>query len=302
MPLMDVLRMSIHSAFRHITCCVLFAAFSATAPAQDSLSHLPLKNATSRHAPIWLVQHQQPSPVDPVDRRNTQLPGKSYQQTLPEELFGNVNQLDRLSEHRQKMAHSPAADAVFGGEAKGRGTNDIGDLLRKSISSHGVSTQNRTPIVSDTRVRGQKAGQILASGSYWTPVRSDLDTMMNKIDSRLIDDVIVIKGPYSTRYGPGAQAFGLLTSSFFTHRVTTATKRTDPPVSTTIQTANRPTDGSRCGAVRQIGATESAMVTAQEQTTKPVAERKFHRATNHATCLWRSATTFALTRVWNLTI
>lgn len=101
------------------------------------------------------------------------------------------------------MAHSPAADAVFGGEAKGRGTNDIGDLLRKSISSHGVSTQDRTPIVSDTRVRGQRAGQILASGSYWTPVRSDLDTMMNKIDSRLIDDIIVIKGPYSTRYGPG---------------------------------------------------------------------------------------------------
>ncbi len=27
--------------------------------------------------------------------------------------------------------------------------------------------------------------------------------MMNKIDSRLIDSLIVIKGPYSSRYGPG---------------------------------------------------------------------------------------------------
>ncbi|MCA9086830.1 MAG: hypothetical protein KDA81_22385, partial [Planctomycetaceae bacterium] len=158
------------------------------------------------------VQHSQPQPIDPTQRRPVNppsngsaanSPGSSYRMTLPQELFGNVNQIDQLPADRRRLAHSPAADAVFGAESKGRVSNDIGDLLRKSISSHGVSTQDRTPITTDTRVRGQRAGQVLASGSYWTPVRSDLDTMMNKIDSRLVDDVIVIKGPYSTRYGPG---------------------------------------------------------------------------------------------------
>lgn len=127
----------------------------------------------------------------------------NFRATMPEDLFGSVNQVNRLPPHRRRMAMSPGASAVFGAESKGRVTNDIGDLLKKAISSQGVSTQDRTPLVKDTRVRGQRAGQVLASGSFWTPVRSDLDTMMNKIDSRLIDDVIVIKGPYASRYGPG---------------------------------------------------------------------------------------------------
>jgi len=118
-------------------------------------------------------------------------------------LFGEVDQVDELPMSRRILAESPAADAVFAAEAIGRKTRDIGDLLRQSKSAHGVSVQNRTPIITDTRVRGQRVGQVLASGSYWAPARMDLDTMMNKLDSRLIEDVILIKGPYAARYGPG---------------------------------------------------------------------------------------------------
>ena len=32
----------------------------------------------------------------------------------------------------------------------------------------------------------------------------DLDTMLNKIDSRIVNDITVIKGPYSALYGPGS--------------------------------------------------------------------------------------------------
>ncbi|MCA9141131.1 MAG: TonB-dependent receptor, partial [Planctomycetales bacterium] len=99
--------------------------------------------------------------------------------------------------------NSPATDAVLRAEALGRRTTDLGDLLRRSKSAHGVSVQNRTPIITDTRVRGQRVGQVLASGSYWAPARMDLDTMMSKIDSRLVQDVVLIKGPYASRYGPG---------------------------------------------------------------------------------------------------
>lgn len=57
--------------------------------------------------------------------------------------------------------------------------------------------------MTDVRIRGTQVGQLLASGSYWFPVRSDLDTLLSKIDSSIIEDVIVIKGPYASRYGPG---------------------------------------------------------------------------------------------------
>ena len=46
-------------------------------------------------------------------------------------------------------------------------------------------------------------GQLLASGSYWFPVRQDLDTLISKIDSRIISDLQVVRGPYSALYGPG---------------------------------------------------------------------------------------------------
>ncbi len=39
------------------------------------------------------------------------------------------------------------------------------------------------------------------------PARIDLDTVLSKIDSRVIDKVTVIKGPYSALYGPGFEFF-----------------------------------------------------------------------------------------------
>lgn len=173
----------------------------AAAVAQQQATYQP----TASH-PVQQVQFSAGDPIAPIDRRpaeRTDVQPDEHSRVKVEELFGSVQQVDILPPHRRRKARSPAASAVFGSESKGRVSNDVGDLLQKSISSHGVTTQDRTPIVSDTRVRGQRAGQVLASGSYWTPVRPDLDTMMNKIDSRLIEDVIIIKGPYASRYGPG---------------------------------------------------------------------------------------------------
>jgi outer membrane receptor protein involved in Fe transport len=42
-----------------------------------------------------------------------------------------------------------------------------------------------------------------ADAGYWFPARQDLDTVLNKIDAGIIRDIVVIKGPYSVRYGPG---------------------------------------------------------------------------------------------------
>lgn len=98
---------------------------------------------------------------------------------------------------------SSSADRVLGIEAPTRSTTDGGSLLGKSAANRSVTTQKRNPIITDPRIRGSRVGQLNASGSYWIPARIDLDTMLSKIDSRLIEQVTVVKGPYAARYGPG---------------------------------------------------------------------------------------------------
>ncbi len=96
-----------------------------------------------------------------------------------------------------------AADRVLGIEAKARATSDAGSLLGQSARGQGIVTQKRNPIITDPRIRGSRVGQISASGSYWVPTRIDLDTVLSKLDSRLISEIDVIKGPYAVEYGPG---------------------------------------------------------------------------------------------------
>ena len=108
-----------------------------------------------------------------------------------------------LSQARRKKAARTSAAIVLGIESRSRATTDAGDLLTKSAAGIGVARQKRTPVITDTRVRGTGAGKQVANGSYWVPARLDLDTLMSKLDSRLVDNMIVIKGPYSALYGPG---------------------------------------------------------------------------------------------------
>ena len=116
---------------------------------------------------------------------------------------GKKTSTSLLSSTRARKAKRASAAVVLGLEAKSRATTDAGDLLTKSAAGIGVARQKRTPIITDTRVRGSGAGKQVANGSYWVPARLDLDTLMSKIDSGLVDDMIVIKGPYSALYGPG---------------------------------------------------------------------------------------------------
>jgi outer membrane receptor protein involved in Fe transport len=107
-----------------------------------------------------------------------------------------------LSQRRREYARRLSADVVLGSESEFRATTDAGSLLGKSNAARGLTTHKRSPIVNDPRVRGSQLGQLLASGSYWFPARQDLDTLLSKIDSRIVQDMIVVKGPYAARYGP----------------------------------------------------------------------------------------------------
>lgn len=105
---------------------------------------------------------------------------------------------------RQRRLHvRSSSDVVFGSEAKFRAATDTGNLLGKSPSAVGVQAKSRSPVITETRIHGSSVGQLLASGSYWFPARQDLDTVLSKIDSRIIENVIIVKGPFASHYGPG---------------------------------------------------------------------------------------------------
>jgi iron complex outermembrane receptor protein len=73
----------------------------------------------------------------------------------------------------------------------------------------------RNPIANEPHIRGQHLGEIQtwADGAYWFPARQDLDTFLSKIDSGIIKDAIIIKGPYTVRYGPGFSFIDIETQS-----------------------------------------------------------------------------------------
>lgn len=157
-------------------------------------------DAVSYQLTDWL----QPLPVAPDITFTPGVASPTASAELAAALFGD-DTISRslLTDVRRARMRSPASNIVIGEEGKFRVATDAGSLLGRSRTVRGVTTQKRTPIVSDPRIRGDRVGRLIASGSYWFPARQDLDTMLNKIDARLISDMIVIKGPYSVRYGPG---------------------------------------------------------------------------------------------------
>lgn len=104
---------------------------------------------------------------------------------------------------RQGLNSSVGLDYISGDDLKRLPSTNIADAIGSSTSLVGVTTQQRNAAVTDVRVRGNHTGQLLASGSTWVPARIDLDTAVSKFDTRLLSDIIVIKGPYTARRGPG---------------------------------------------------------------------------------------------------
>ncbi len=147
---------------------------------------------------------QPPTSASPLPALPAPEAGPTPQSPLPS-IGSNMQATAALPAERQAPATQAASSVIFGGEAQGRASSDLGDLLGKSPSALGVEVQRRNPIITDPRIRGYHVGQLLttADGAFYVPARQDLDTLVSKIDSNLIRDVIIVKGPYSVRYGPG---------------------------------------------------------------------------------------------------
>lgn len=187
---------------------------STTARLEDSIYWQALQQPggleTPIHSPsgdlefVSFSLHQDLTPLQPLSAMPT--PSTTQIQTSPQSVAAifegrSGNRLVRLTSRSRRPG--AVADRILGSESQPRSATDVGSLLNRSARSRGIVAQKRNPIVTDPRVRGSRVGQLAASGSHWIPARIDLDTILSKVDSRIIDDVVVVKGPYSSQNGPG---------------------------------------------------------------------------------------------------
>lgn len=151
-----------------------------------------------------------PSPAESTATPPATAPGGAAEAaaTAAQSLFGNVggSTPSTAAGATATQAQAPVGSAsVSGAEAQTRAASDAGDLLSRSQAATGVEVQRRNPIINDPRVRGYKVGDLLTQvdGAFVLPARQDLDTIVSKIEANQIRNAVVVKGPYSVRYGPG---------------------------------------------------------------------------------------------------
>lgn len=144
-------------------------------------------------------------PVLPPARVEPEVPLSAPAAAFAAGLLGGGSQQPVVTPGQVAFQLQEASPAVRGEEAQGRVSSDAGSLLFKSPAAISTGIQRRNPIINDPRIRGSRVGSLAASGSYWIPARIDLDTAVSKIDSRLLEQVLVVPGPYDVLHGPGLQ-------------------------------------------------------------------------------------------------
>jgi iron complex outermembrane receptor protein len=164
---------------------------------------LPDEAIPSGDSVFGMASFQPPSLPPPQPERPIQPIGPELLAMGPGATFGREEW--REGAYRELDVPSGPNEVTTQGETKVTNPVDPGELLQKSSGVQTAKVQRRSPVSMDPNIRGFKAGQVysLADGVYWTPARRDLDTMLSKIDPGMIQNVIVIPGPYGLRYGPG---------------------------------------------------------------------------------------------------
>ena len=173
----------------------------------------------SRGGNFTLTQAPQPrQPLEPAESEDATTGITPRQPLLDEEAsnFGfsgpssaPVLRDEDRAEHFQSMNNVASAtnDQALSVNAQ----PDLAEAISQNVLS--LQTQWRSSVSENPYIRGFKNQQIYSQldGQYYLPVRSDLDTIVNKIDPGIVQDVIVIEGPYSVQYGPGFTFMDIVT-------------------------------------------------------------------------------------------
>jgi iron complex outermembrane receptor protein len=175
----------------------------AVTPADFITSQLEIPAA----APVTYLDPRQV--FEDIDRQQLAPPTAPTAADAPEPMYGGGAQTLSQDEIGQ------VGSSLRSGEIINSGTPpDAAQALQQSNTARGVNVQRRSAVAFDPRVRSYRIGQVYteADGMYFLPVRTDLDTILSKTDPSLIDQINVIKGPYSLRYGPGFSFIDVVTS------------------------------------------------------------------------------------------
>ncbi len=220
---------SMRSVFRLVICFVALTA--GTSNAQESagwhLGDQPENNSLEQGDPAYFSeasgavsdsQNDQVVPAAMLQPTPLVLPRSSFESSsntrtnaiAPTALSlmgeSNIVSPPRSNlEFNRNQSYFGSRDVVTGTEGATLATRDLGELLKKTNTAPSVSTQTRTPVVHDPRVRGSRINSLAASGSYWVPARADLDTVLSKFDSRQVESTTIVPGPYTALHGPGFQ-------------------------------------------------------------------------------------------------
>ncbi len=164
---------------------------------------------------IWRLPPPQTAPLQPsmgfVDGQLVNFVPRELQPRETVEDLGDDSPFTAfLPEVEAAQAEENAAapeisDAASSQSIEVRSPSSAAEILQDSPNIQTVNIQRRSTIAFDPRIRGFHIGQVWAQaeGVYWNPVRPDLDSMLARIDPKLIDEIRVIPGPYAARYGPG---------------------------------------------------------------------------------------------------
>lgn len=116
-------------------------------------------------------------------------------------LFGQLSKA-------QERASQSAAPSASGVDAAGQGSVsavETTELVRDSSGAISIARARRSAVSMQPVIRGYQQSQIYAQyqGANFVPARADFDSILSNIDPGVINNLIIIPGPYGVKYGPG---------------------------------------------------------------------------------------------------
>lgn len=178
-----------------LVCCLFSAAQVVVSPQPgraDDVRYVLLQPEATED------ESEDPSDIDPDDPLRELQELDPLASLAPEPPAPLSSLLDRLNN-----IAAPGATAVL--VADEPPVIDVVQLTRSARSSTSSAGIRRAEVSIQPVIRGY--GQQSVYGQYqgarFTPVRFDLDSMLTSIDPGVIDNLVIIPGPYGVKYGPG---------------------------------------------------------------------------------------------------
>lgn len=180
--------------------------FVPPAPAEPDEIEEPRLTAVQSGDESFVVQasFQEPmTTLQPSDPIATQSSSPAVEAN-PSAISSLLRQLPR-GEERAAQSAAPAASGVDLASQNSASAVDATQLVKQSNSNTSISGIRRSPIAIQPVVRGYSQSQIYSQyqGGNFVPVRSDFDSILSSLDPGVIDNLVIIPGPYGVRYGPG---------------------------------------------------------------------------------------------------